>query len=43
MTSEDALETIRTALEESAQVKRRLLEQAPTILRTAERIAAAFR
>jgi D-sedoheptulose 7-phosphate isomerase len=43
MTSEDALETICTALEESAQVKRRLLEQAPAILRTAERIAAAFR
>ncbi|MBA3969519.1 MAG: SIS domain-containing protein [Gemmatimonadetes bacterium] len=32
-----------TALEESADVKRRLRDQAPTILRIAERIADAFR
>ncbi|CAN5733089.1 SIS domain-containing protein [soil metagenome] len=43
MTSADALETISTALEESADVKRRLRDQAPTILRIAERIADAFR
>jgi D-sedoheptulose 7-phosphate isomerase len=43
VTSADALETISTALEESADVKRRLRDQAPTILRIAERIADAFR
>lgn len=43
VTSADALETISTALDESADVKRRLRDQAPTILRIAERIADAFR
>lgn len=42
MSSEEALGTIHAALDESAQVKLRLLEQAPDILRTARRIAAAF-
>lgn len=43
MTPEEALGTIRTALDESAQVKHRLREQAPDILRIAGRIADAFR
>jgi D-sedoheptulose 7-phosphate isomerase len=43
MSPEQSLDTIHTALEESAQVKRRLREQAADILRMAERIAGAFR
>jgi D-sedoheptulose 7-phosphate isomerase len=43
MTSEEALGTIRAALDESARVKRQMWEQGPEILRIADRIAAAFR
>lgn len=43
MTAAVGLGTIQDALEDSARVKRQLREQAPTILRIAERITDSFR
>lgn len=43
MATPDPLDLIRDALEESARVKRALIDQAPLIQRLAERLAEAFR